>query len=126
MGSYIEPARRESLQPNPILHLARKRQAKGVSIREIANSTRISLPYLEAIEAEDFAQLPGGIYALSYIRQYAAAIGCDERAVVARYRSLIEPEAVGENGLCTHFSKPTPSSVLGTFLQQVNALVRHS
>src|SRR5438045_1239381 len=101
MGSYFEPARRESLQPNPIMHLARKRQAKGVSIREIANSTRISLPYLEAIEAENFAQLPAGIYALSYIRQYAAAIGCDERAVVARYRSLIEPEAIGESGL--HF-----------------------
>jgi len=40
---------------------------------DIASSTRISPLYFRAIEAEDFAQLPGGIYAVSYIRQYAAA-----------------------------------------------------
>ncbi len=126
MGSYVEPARRESLQPHPELHLAQTRQAKGFSIKDIANSTHITLRYLEAIEAENFTQLPGGIYALSYIRQYAAAIGCDELALVARYHSLIEPEAPSPVGPYLHFSKPRPYNVLGTLLQQMNPFVRHS
>jgi cytoskeletal protein RodZ len=125
MGSYFEPARKESLRPNPMLHLGRKRQSKGVSLREIADSTHISLPYLEAIETEDFAQLPGGIYAVSYIRQYAGAIGCDEGPVIARYRSHIKSKA-NEAGVCIHSSKPTQAGVLGEFLQQLNAFVRHS
>ncbi|MEO8051122.1 MAG: helix-turn-helix transcriptional regulator [Acidobacteriota bacterium] len=114
------------MQPHPVLHLAQKRQAKGVGIKEIANSTHISLRYLEAIEAEDFTQLPGGIYALSYIRQYAAAIGCDESAVVARYRSLLEPETPSQVGPYLQFSKPRSHNILGAFLQQVNLFVRHS
>jgi cytoskeletal protein RodZ len=107
MGSYLEPTRRETLQPHPILYLARKRQAKGVSIREIANTTNISLPYLEAIEAEDFAQLPGGVYALSYIRQYAAAIGYDEKAVVARYKILSSPRVRRDRAVYTLTDAPS-------------------
>jgi len=79
------------------LNLAQKRGERNISIDDIANSTRISPLYLRAIEAEDFAQLPGGIYAVSYIRQYAAATGCDENDVLARYRSAVGPQDSPEN-----------------------------
>ena len=76
---------------SPTLHLAQERSAKNISIDDVATLTRINPLYLRAIEAEDFAQLPGGIYAVSYIRQYAAAIGCDENNVLAHYRSVLAP-----------------------------------
>jgi len=76
----------------PTLHLAEERSAKNISIDDVATSTRINPQYLRAIEAEDFAQLPAGIYAVSYIRQYAAAIGCDENNVLAHYRSVLTPQ----------------------------------
>lgn len=96
-------------QPPSTLNLAQKRTAKNISIEDVANSTRINPLYLRAIEAEDFAQLPGGIYAVSYVRQYAAATGCDVNDVLARYHSAVEPRACPE-------SPSVPVPVLDLFL----------
>ncbi len=65
--------------------LAQHRSRNGVTLEEIAESTKISLRFLKAIEAEDYAQLPGGIFARSYLRQYAEAIGFDEDELLRRY-----------------------------------------
>jgi cytoskeletal protein RodZ len=66
------------------------RQHKGISLREIADSTKISMRFLLAIEQGDFDQLPGGIYNTSYIRQYAREIGYEETELLAYYRSFAE------------------------------------
>jgi cytoskeletal protein RodZ len=63
------------------------RQRKGISLHEIADSTKISIRFLQAIEAGEFRQLPGGIYDINYIRQYARAIGYDEAPILEYYRS---------------------------------------
>jgi cytoskeletal protein RodZ len=76
------------------LNLAALRLRNGLTLEEIASATRISLRFLEAIEAEDFAKLPGGVYAMSYLRQYCRAVGYDEAAVLARYRAQAEPTPV--------------------------------
>jgi cytoskeletal protein RodZ len=66
------------------------RQHKGISLRDIAETTKISMRFLQAIEQEDFDQLPGGIYNTNYIRQYAREIGCEETKLLAYYRSVVE------------------------------------
>ena len=50
------------------------RKAKGISLDEIATETKLKLVTLQAIEIGDFCALPGGIYNVSFIRQYARAI----------------------------------------------------
>lgn len=70
------------------LDLARLRESKGISLRQIADSTKISLRFLQAIEQGDFRQLPGGIYDRSYIRQYARAIDFEESRLLAYYEAL--------------------------------------
>jgi len=67
------------------LDLSRLRSTAGISLEEIAARTKISLRFLRAIEAEEFDQLPGGIFNTSYLRQYAAAIGYDESHLLAYY-----------------------------------------
>ena len=79
------------------LNLAPARQAKGLSLEEIARATKIAVRFLEAIEAEDFGKLPARVYAASYIRQYAQAIGYDEAAVLAGYCAQREPEAAASS-----------------------------
>jgi cytoskeletal protein RodZ len=69
------------------LDLRRFRNRAGVSLEQIAHSTKISSRFLHAIEDEQFEQLPGGIFSTSYLRQYAAAIGYDEDALLAFYRN---------------------------------------
>jgi cytoskeletal protein RodZ len=68
-----------------VLGLATIRRARGISLEQIAQSTKISVRSLTAIEQGDFAKLPGGIYNTNYIRQYARAIDYDEERLLACY-----------------------------------------
>ena len=61
------------------------RRNRGISLAQIAESTKISVRSLEAIERGDFGKLPGGIYNTSYIRQYARAIDCDPGRLLDHY-----------------------------------------
>ena len=69
-----------------VLGLATIRQNRGISLEQIAESTKINIRSLKAIEGGDFKKLPGGIYNTSYIRQYAKAIDFDETELLAFYR----------------------------------------
>ncbi len=67
------------------LGLSTIRRNRGISLQQIAESTKISVRSLEAIERGDFRKLPGGIYTTSYLRQYARAIDYDEANLLAAY-----------------------------------------
>lgn len=69
-----------------ILGLTTIRRNRGISLEQIAQSTKINIRSLRAIEGGDFKKLPGGIYNTSYIRQYAQAIDFDEAELLAYYR----------------------------------------
>lgn len=74
-----------------VLGLATIRRNRGISLEQIAESTKISVRSLEAIERGEFRKLPGGIYNTSYIRQYARAIDYDESAILAVYHREMRP-----------------------------------
>lgn len=57
--------------------LREARERKGVSLREIANATKISVRALEALERNDISHLPGGIFSRSFVRAYAVQAGLD-------------------------------------------------
>lgn len=80
--------------------LAENRMARGMTLWSIESSTRIGRHFLEAIEAEDFTRLPGGVYTVSYLRQYARATGFDESALIRRYfeRHGAKPEEASSEG----------------------------
>ena len=68
-----------------------EREAHGIALRDISEQTRISMRYLEAIEADDYRRLPGGIFNRSFIRAYAKFVGFDEQEAIEEYtRTLRE------------------------------------
>jgi len=75
--------------------LREEREARNISIEEIASSTKIVLRYLEALEADRLDRMPGGFFIRGIIRNYARAIGLDPEEVLNRYKSagLLEPGA---------------------------------
>src|SRR5437867_11390823 len=84
-----------------VLGLSTIRLNRGISLEQIAESTKIGIRLLEAIERGDFRKLPGGIYSTSYIRQYARAIEYDESAILDLYRvemARIDPTAALDAG----------------------------
>src|ERR1039457_5286368 len=86
-------------EQNGILGLSTIRCNRGVSLEQIAESTKISIRSLEAIEQGDFRKLTGGIYNTSYIRQYARAIEYDESALLAFYtHEMARSDGTARNG----------------------------
>src|ERR1044071_3682316 len=83
--------------------LRRARTERGVNLREVAEQTRITMRHLEAIEAGDYKELPGGIFNKSFIKSYARYVGFPE----ARALELYERE-VRERGLHTDEAATTP------------------
>jgi cytoskeleton protein RodZ len=74
--------------PRESWSVASIRKTSGISLEEIARNTKLRVTTLKAIEDANFDLLPGGIYNISYIRQYARAIGADEGSLVRLYQSL--------------------------------------
>ena len=68
-----------------VLRLARTNQ--GLTLEELHNKTEIQLDMLEAMEADDFDQLPSPFYTRSFLRKYAWAVELDERIVLDAYDS---------------------------------------
>jgi cytoskeleton protein RodZ len=81
-------------------HLKREREMRGVSLEEIAAATRISTRFLEAIEKEQWDQLPGGVFNRGFIRSIARFLGLDEDSLIAEYslgtKDHVETHAAAE------------------------------
>lgn len=87
-----KPAPLPSSNCAPALGLDHFRKVAGVTLDQIAANTKISVRFLRAIEAGEYEQLPGGIFSTSYLRQYAAAIGYDESALLEHYERKMNPQ----------------------------------
>jgi flagellar biosynthesis protein FlhG len=61
------------------------REAKAVQLQAVADGTRISLKYLEAIEGDQHDRLPSPTFVRGYVKQMARFLGLDEEAVAAGY-----------------------------------------
>jgi cytoskeletal protein RodZ len=72
--------------------LRQQRIARGISLSEIAAETRISARYLEALEKQDVKQLPGAVFARSFARQYAEAVGLDFAQIEAQVAATFPTE----------------------------------
>ena len=71
--------------------LRNARERAGFSLPDLAARTRIPLNLLRAIEQNDFAKVPPGIFVRSFIRSYAQEVGVDPVSAVAEYRAMTEP-----------------------------------
>ena len=74
------------------LHDARER--RGVSLRQIANATKISVVVLEALERNDISRLPGGIFGRGFVRSYALEVGLDPEATIQDFLAQFPNDSV--------------------------------
>ena len=65
--------------------MKRLREQRGISLRDIANHTKLSVRTLEALERNDISLLPGGIYSRGLVRAYAEQIGVDPETTVQEF-----------------------------------------
>ena len=76
--------------------LRRQREMREISLRDIADRTKISLRYLEAMEDDRFDLLPAPIFAKGFLREYARYVGLSPDEVVNHWLSVQQPEELEE------------------------------
>jgi transcriptional regulator with XRE-family HTH domain len=64
--------------------LRRERERRGITLAQIAEDTKVAVPLLQGLEADDLSRWPGGIFRRAFARSYATAIGLDAEMVVQR------------------------------------------
>ena len=84
----------EATKPDFGTRLKHAREERGVSLRQIADSTKISVGFLEALERNDIGRLPGGIFSRSFVRSYAMEIGVDPEQAVRDFMVQFPDDSV--------------------------------
>jgi transcriptional regulator with XRE-family HTH domain len=62
--------------------LRRERERRGISLETIAAVTNVSVELWRGFESNDFSRWPKGVFARSFVRDYAKAVGLDANEVV--------------------------------------------
>ncbi|HEV7768723.1 MAG TPA: RodZ domain-containing protein [Thermoanaerobaculia bacterium] len=65
--------------------LRREREIRGISLKEIADATKISKRFLEALERNDHRTLPAPVFTRGFVREYARYVGLNAEEMVNRY-----------------------------------------
>jgi len=65
--------------------LKRERELREVSLDELSKATRISNRFLQALENEDWAKLPGGVFGHGFVRSIARYLGLSEESLLGEY-----------------------------------------
>jgi transcriptional regulator with XRE-family HTH domain len=65
--------------------LRRERELREISLHEVAEATKIGRRYLEAMERNDLAALPGGVIDRGFVRAYCEYIGVDADSMINAY-----------------------------------------
>lgn len=86
--------------------LAEARRRRGKSLKDVETTLRIRSQYLEALEKNEFKQIPGEAYVKAFLRSYASYLGLDQQELVDEYvklRELAEPRPPLKEPVFTSF-----------------------
>lgn len=72
--------------------LRKARLERGVSLRRVEEETKIRARYLEAIERENWGELPGRVYAIGFVRTYCRYLGIDAEPLVRELKGILRDE----------------------------------
>ena len=84
------------------------RESKELSLDDISNVTKISARMLQAIEAEDFDQLPGGVFNKGFIRAYAKHLGLNSDDAVNEYLGCLRQAQIDSHAGWDSGIRPDP------------------
>ncbi len=97
------------------------RQRRGISVRQIANATKISVAALEALERNDISRLPGGIFSRAFVRSYAMEVGLDPETTIQEFIAQFPNDSVTaghphSDRVEDHEAVKSEQKMAGTFL----------
>ena len=79
----------EVLPLEPGLMLKQKRESRDMSVSDVAERLHITVKYVEALESDNYEELPGDTFVRGYLRAYARLLGLDPAVVIEAANALI-------------------------------------
>jgi cytoskeleton protein RodZ len=77
--------KRETGLPSFGQKLKQEREKRNITLEQISASTKIGIRMLQALEEDNFSELPGGIFNRGFVRAYSRFLGLDEDQTIADY-----------------------------------------
>lgn len=94
--------------------LRAERERQGRETAEIAEELCITRRYLRAIEQDDLKSLPGSFFYKSFVKQYAAILGIDEKSLQPGVEALVAvEESPAPAGADPRYASYMPASPAG-------------
>jgi cytoskeleton protein RodZ len=87
------------------------REAKGLSLEDVARQTRIPVRHLEHIEREEWDALPAITYSVGFARSYANTIDLDGARIGAEVRELLGGVRAGGTAAAAYYEPADPARV---------------
>ncbi len=87
-NSITEELKKDVEETGP--DLKKIREASGLTLKDLFESTRIRISILEAIENEEFHLLPESVYTKTFMKTYAQAVGVDSEKILSRYEKYLK------------------------------------
>ncbi|WP_176441808.1 helix-turn-helix domain-containing protein [Granulicella rosea] len=75
--------------------LRSEREQRGVTLEEICATTRVAMRHLENLEADQYGQLPGGVFRKGIARNYIHALGLEEGPWIERFEANLRSQGIG-------------------------------
>lgn len=92
-----------------------ERERRQISIEAIGAATKVSTRHLQALEAGEYAALPGGVFRKGIVRSYLGVLGLDEVSWLERFEaSLRESGAEMETEDWAEFAENVRRNRVGT------------
>lgn len=94
-------------------YLKHERELRGVSLGEISGATKIHIRFLQALENNQFDELPEEVYIRGYIRSYANTIGSDVEEMLNVYEESVGNKSIVNNSDSVSQSNTSAKFFLG-------------
>jgi cytoskeletal protein RodZ len=74
--------------------LKKAREEAGITLQAVSDKTKINIPFLEAIEREDWSVFPSQTFAKGFLRAYAKVVKVDTVLATRQFNEEVAPTAV--------------------------------
>lgn len=71
------------------------REKQGLGVEQVSQATKLSVRHIRALEAGEFAELPGGVFRRGFVRSYLSAVGLSEADWLSRFDQVCRDSGMG-------------------------------
>lgn len=100
--------------------LAMARRDAGLTVAEVAERTKVSCHYLNALESEAFHRLPSRVHTFGFARAFAKAVSLDDGEISEALRVKLDQNAANDSVDVGEASRQRPRGRFAALLRSVS------